>query len=44
MGSKANNILIKVRGKDFTKEKNKKKRSTYMCGAITMASNSFKFD
>lgn len=44
VGSKANNILIKVRGKDFTKEKNKKKRSTYMCGAITMASNSFKFD
>lgn len=44
VGSKANNILIKVRGKDFTKEKNKKKRSTYMCGAITMASNSYKFD
>ena len=44
VGSKANNILVQVRGKDFTREKNKKKRSTYLCGAITMASNSYKFD
>lgn len=44
VGSKANNILIKVRGKDFTKAKNKGKRSTYMCGEISMASNSYKFE
>lgn len=44
VGSKANNILIKVRGKDFTKAKNKGKRSTYMCGEISMGSNSYKFE
>ncbi|CAI5718557.1 unnamed protein product [Peronospora destructor] len=43
VGVKANNKLLKTRGKDFTKGKNKLKRSTYMCGAISMASNSFKF-
>jgi len=44
VGVKANNKLLKTRGKDFTKGKNKLKRSTYMCGAISMASNSFKFE
>ncbi|CAH0514531.1 unnamed protein product [Peronospora belbahrii] len=44
VGVKANNKLVKTRGKDFTKGKNKLKRSTYMCGAISMASNSFKFE
>lgn len=43
VGRKANDTLVKVRGKDFTREKNKKKRSTYLGGAISMSSNSFKF-
>ncbi|RLO01049.1 hypothetical protein DYB28_008119, partial [Aphanomyces astaci] len=43
VGSKANTVLLKVRGKDFTREKNKKKRSTYLCGAIDLGSNSFKY-
>ncbi|CAI5740401.1 unnamed protein product [Hyaloperonospora brassicae] len=44
VGVKANAKLLMTRGKDFTKGKNKLKRSTYMCGAISMASNSFKFE
>lgn len=41
-GSKANDILSKVRGKDFRHEKTKKKRGTYRGGAIDFAVNSIK--
>jgi hypothetical protein len=43
-GHKANKVLSTVRGKDFRHEKNKRKRSTYTGGNITLASNSFKYD
>lgn len=43
-GAKANKVLSTVRGKDFRHEKNKRKKSTYTGGNITMASNSFKYD
>lgn len=35
-GAKANDILSKVRGKDFRHEKTKKKRGTYRGGIIDM--------
>ena len=41
---KAHQDLIKTRGKDFTKEKNKKKKGSYKGGAIDMhGSYSVKF-
>jgi len=43
-GAKANKVLSTVRGKDFRHEKTKRKRGTYRGGAITLASNSFKYD
>jgi hypothetical protein len=44
-GARANADLIKVKGKGFTREKNKKKRGAYRGGAIeTHASYSIKFD
>lgn len=43
-GAKAQKVLGAVRGKDFTREKNKKKRSNYRGGAIDMGSNSIKFE
>ncbi|RYG46062.1 hypothetical protein EON67_09955 [archaeon] len=44
-GYKANEILSKVKGKDFRHEKTKKKRGTYRGGAIDMnAVNSIKLD
>lgn len=43
-GYKAQEALGKVRGKDFTHEKNKKKRGGYRGGKIEMGSNSIKFD
>jgi hypothetical protein len=43
-GMKAHVDLIKTRGKDFTKEKNKKKKGTYRGGVIDMhGSYSVKF-
>ena len=43
-GARANDVLSKVRGKDFRHEKTKKKRGSYRGGAIdTNANNSFKF-
>jgi len=43
-GAKANDVLARVKGKDFRHEKTKKKRGSYRGGEITMASNSFKYD
>ncbi|PVV02459.1 hypothetical protein BB560_003083 [Smittium megazygosporum] len=43
-GLKAHHDLIVTRGKGFTKEKNKKKKGSYSGGAITLGSNSIKFD
>lgn len=43
-GAKASAVLMQVRGKDFRHEKTKKKRGSYRGGAITLASNSFKYD
>ena len=44
-GAKANDILAKVKGKDFRHEKTKKKRGSYRGGAIDAgAVHSFKFD
>lgn len=37
-GARANDDLIKTRGKSFTKEKNKKKRGSYKGGAIDQGS------
>jgi hypothetical protein len=42
-GELANDKLSRVRGKDFTKGKNKMKRGSYRGGSITMASGSYKF-
>ncbi|GMM55009.1 Srp40 protein [Maudiozyma humilis] len=42
-GELANEKLGRVRGKDFTKGKNKMKRGGYRGGTITMASGSYKF-
>jgi len=42
-GEKANDKLSRVRGKDFTKNKNKMKKGSYRGGTITMGSGSFKF-
>lgn len=42
-GEMANDKLMKVRGKDFTKNKNKMKKGAYRGGSITMASGSYKF-
>ncbi|WFD35044.1 jun-like transcription factor [Malassezia cuniculi] len=42
-GAKANEDLIKTRGKSFTKEKNKKKRGSYKGGLIDQGSHSIKF-
>lgn len=42
-GEMANEKLGKVRGKDFTKNKNKMKRGGYRGGTITMESGSYKF-
>lgn len=43
-GEMANEKLTQVRGKDFTKNKNKMKRGAYRGGSITMASGSYKFE
>ncbi len=44
-GAKANDILSKVRGKDFRHEKTKKKRGSYRGGAIdTGVVNSIRLD
>jgi len=44
-GLKAWNTLKQVRGKDFRREKTKKKRNTFFGGGgISTGSNSFKFD
>ena len=43
-GAKASDVLIKVRGKDFRREKTKKKRGNYMGGRISMDVNSTLFD
>ncbi|KAK9831964.1 hypothetical protein WJX81_003805 [Elliptochloris bilobata] len=43
-GAGAQEVLGRVRGKDFRHEKTKKKRGTYRGGAIDNAVNSFKFD
>eukprot|EP01090_Pellita_catalonica_P008602 TRINITY_DN1963_c0_g1_i1.p2 TRINITY_DN1963_c0_g1~~TRINITY_DN1963_c0_g1_i1.p2 ORF type:complete len:155 (-),score=54.03 TRINITY_DN1963_c0_g1_i1:41-505(-) len=43
-GGKANEILRKVRGKDFRHEKTKKKRGTYRGGTIDTSIKSIKFD
>jgi hypothetical protein len=42
-GEAANDKLSQVRGKDFTRNKNKMKRGAYRGGSITMASGSYKF-
>ena len=42
-GEKANEKLGRVRGKDFTKNKNKMKRGSYRGGSITLESGSYKF-
>ncbi|RDW28677.1 SRP40, C-terminal domain-domain-containing protein [Yarrowia lipolytica] len=42
-GEMANDKLMKVRGKDFTKGKNKMKKGAYKGGSITMSSGSYKF-
>lgn len=44
-GMRAWNTLKKVHGKDFRREKTKKKRNTFFGGGgITMGTNSVKFD
>ena len=44
-GSKANDVLLKVKGDRFRHEKTKKKRGSYRGGAIDMhQDNSIKFD
>ena len=43
-GAKASEVLLRVRGKDFRHEKTKKKRGTYRGGAVSLATNSIKFD
>ena len=43
-GAKASDILIKVRGKDFRREKTKKKRGNYSGGRISMEVKSTRFD
>ena len=43
-GGMANDRLGQVRGKDFTKNKNKLKKGSYKGGSITLASGSYKFD
>jgi len=43
-GKKANEILSRVRGKDFRHEKTKKKRAYRSSGPISNDVNSFKFD
>jgi len=43
-GYKAQEVLGKVRGKDFRHEKTKKKRGSYRGGKIELGSNSFKFE
>jgi len=42
-GQKANEDLIKTRGKDFRHAKTKKKKGTYRGGAIDFGVNSVKF-
>lgn len=42
-GEIANEKLGRVRGKDFTKGKNKMKRGSYRGGSITLNSGSYKF-
>lgn len=42
-GEKASERLLQVRGKDFTKNKNKMKKGSYRGGSITLASGSYKF-
>ena len=42
-GEVANEKLGRVRGKDFTKNKNKMKRGSYRGGSITLSSGSYKF-
>lgn len=42
-GEMANDRLSKVRGKDFTKNKNKMKRGSYRGGSINLNSGSYKF-
>jgi hypothetical protein len=42
-GEIANEKLLQVRGKDFTKNKNKMKKGSYKGGSITFASGSYKF-
>lgn len=42
-GEMANEKLLQVRGKDFTKNKNKMKKGAYRGGSITLASGSYKF-
>lgn len=43
-GAKASNTLIQVRGKDFRREKTKKKRGNYNGGRISMEVRSTTFD
>ena len=43
-GARASDVLIKVRGKDFRREKTKKKRGNYMGGRISMEVKSVRFD
>ncbi|KZT61600.1 hypothetical protein CALCODRAFT_479863 [Calocera cornea HHB12733] len=43
-GARANRDLIVTRGAGFRKEKNKKKRGSYVGGEITLQSHSIKFD
>jgi len=42
-GEMANEKLGRVRGKDFTKNKNKMKRGGYRGGSITLETGSYKF-
>merc|ERR1712080_158480 len=42
-GEMASEKLLQVRGKDFTKNKNKMKRGSYRGGSITLNSGSYKF-
>jgi len=43
-GHNANQTMMDKRGKDFKAEKTKKKRGSYRGGAISMESNSIKFN
>lgn len=43
-GQKANNVLRFTKGKSFRHEKTKKKRGSYVGGAISQSVNSIKFD